>query len=99
MPVPRGKVMGGTSAINGQMFIRGAPEDFATWAAWGNTERSYERVLPPFKKRENNADFRDSWHGTEGPIPLSPFPPETGPPMQEALALAVGAASVPAYLS
>jgi choline dehydrogenase len=49
MPVSRGKVTGGTSAINGQTFIRGAPEDFATWAAWGNTEWSCERVLPYFK--------------------------------------------------
>jgi choline dehydrogenase len=57
MPVPRGKVTGGTSAINGQTFIRGAPEDFATWAAWGNTEWSYERVLPYFKKLENDADL------------------------------------------
>ena len=40
----------GTSAINGQTFIRGAPEDFATWAAWGNTEWSYERVLPYLNK-------------------------------------------------
>ena len=37
MPVPRGKVLGGSSAINGQTFIRGAPEDFDTWASWGTT--------------------------------------------------------------
>ena len=80
MPVPRGKVTGGTSAINGQTFIRGAPEDFATWAAWGNTEWSYERVLPYFKKLENDADFRDAFHGTDGPIPVRRFPRASWPP-------------------
>ncbi len=45
MPMPRGKVTGGTRAINGQMFIRGAPEDFETWASWGNIEWSYQQVL------------------------------------------------------
>ena len=40
MPVPRGKVLGGSSAINGQTFIRGAPEDFDTWASLGNDEWS-----------------------------------------------------------
>ena len=64
MPVPRGKTVGGTSAINGQTFIRGAPEDFDTWAAWGNTEWSYRQVLPYFRKLENDADFRDDFHGT-----------------------------------
>ena len=44
MPVPRGKVLGGSSAINGQTFIRGAPEDFDTWASLGNDEWSYLKV-------------------------------------------------------
>jgi choline dehydrogenase-like flavoprotein len=50
----------GTSACNGQTFRRGAPEDFATWAAWGNMEWSYKRVLPYVKQLENDADFRDA---------------------------------------
>ena len=97
MPVPRGKVTGGTSAINGQTFIRGAPEDFATWAAWGNTEWSYERVLPYFKKLENDADFHDAFHGTGGPIPVRRFARETWPPMQEAFYRACVAADFPEY--
>ena len=70
MPVPRGKVLGGSSAINGQTFIRGAPEDFDTWASWGNDEWSYVKVLPYFRRIENDADFRDDFHGTDGPIPV-----------------------------
>ena len=97
MPVPRGKVTGGTSAINGQTFIRGAPEDFATWAAWGNTEWSYERVLPSFKKLENDADFRDALHGTDGPIPVRRFPRASWPPLQEAFYRACVAADFPEY--
>lgn len=84
MPVPRGKATGGTSAINGQTFIRGAPEDFETWAAWGNTEWSYQHVLPYFKKLENDADFHDEFHGSDGPVPVRRFPRATWPPMQEA---------------
>ena len=66
MPVPRGKVLGGSSAINGQTFIRGAPEDFDTWAAMGNDEWSYVKVLPYFRRIENDEDFRDDFHGTDG---------------------------------
>jgi choline dehydrogenase len=97
MPVPRGKVTGGTSAINGQTFIRGAPEDVATWAAWGNTEWSYERVLPYFKKLENDADFCDAFHGTDGPIPVRRFPRASWPPMQEAFYRTCVAADFPEY--
>ena len=44
--VPRGRVVGGTSAINGQVFLRGVPEDYDRWASWGNDEWSYVNVLP-----------------------------------------------------
>ena len=97
MPVPRGKATGGTSAINGQTFIRGAPEDFETWASWGNTEWSYQHVLPYFKKLENDADFHDAFHGTDGPVPVRRFPRETWPPMQEAFYRACVAADFPEY--
>lgn len=97
MPVPRGKATGGTSAINGQTFIRGAPEDFETWASWGNTAWSYQDVLPYFKKLENDADFRDAFHGTDGPVPVRRFPRETWPPMQEAFYRACVAADFPEY--
>ncbi|MCH7606780.1 MAG: mycofactocin system GMC family oxidoreductase MftG [Chloroflexi bacterium] len=97
MPVPRGKVMGGSSAINGQTFIRGAPEDFDTWAEWGNDEWSYLKVLPYFRKMESDEDFRDDFHGTEGPIPVRRHRRETWPPAQEAFYQACVAAGYPEY--
>ena len=52
MLVPRGKVTGGSSAINSSAFYRGVPEDFDAWAAMGNNEWNYEKVLPFFRKLE-----------------------------------------------
>ena len=52
--VPRGKVVGGTSAINGQVFLRGVPEDYDRWASWGNGEWRYIDVLPYFRKLETD---------------------------------------------
>ncbi len=97
MPVPRGKVMGGSSAINGQTFIRGAPEDFDSWAEWGNDEWSYIKVLPYFRKMETDQDFRGDFHGTEGPIPVRRHPRETWPPLQEAFYQACVALGFPEY--
>ena len=68
MMVPRGKVTGGSSAINGQVFLRGMPEDYDAWASLGNDRWSYEKVLPFFRKLETDMDFSDDFHGTEGPI-------------------------------
>jgi len=97
MPVPRGKVVGGSSAINGQTFIRGAPEDFDTWAAWGNDEWSYLKVLPYFRKLETDEDVHDDFHGTTGPVLVRRFPRQTWPPMQEAFYRACVAAGFPEY--
>jgi len=97
MPVPRGKVMGGSSSINGQTFIRGAPEDFDTWAEWGNDEWSYLNVLPYFRKMETDQDFKDDFHGTEGPIPVRRHPRETWPPLQEAFYQACVTYGFPEY--
>lgn len=69
-PNPRGRVVGGSSALNGTIFTRGLPEDFDGWASQGNPEWSYERVLPYFKKLEADQDFNDPYHGAEGPIPV-----------------------------
>ncbi len=46
MPVPRGRVVGGSSAVNAQIFLRGIPEDFAAWVDMGNDQWSFDRVLP-----------------------------------------------------
>ena len=95
MPVPRGKVLGGSSAINGQTFIRGAPEDFDTWASLGNDEWSYVKVLPYFRRIENDEDFRDDFHGTDGPIPVRRHKREDWPPLQEAFYQACVSAGYP----
>ena len=50
MPVPRGKITGGSSAINSSAFYRGVPEDFALWASYGNDQWDFEQVLPYFRK-------------------------------------------------
>jgi choline dehydrogenase len=68
MPVPRGRVTGGSSAINSSAFYRGVPEDFDAWAAMGNDQWSFEKVLPYFRKMETDVDFHDDYHGTDGPI-------------------------------
>lgn len=68
--VARGKVTGGSSAINHQIVLRGAPEDFDGWAASGNEEWDYQKTLPYFRRLENDADIRDDFHGTDGPIPV-----------------------------
>ncbi len=65
---PRGKVMGGSSSINAQVYIRGARWDYDHWAALGNDGWSYSEVLPYFKKAENNETIRDEYHGQGGPL-------------------------------
>ena len=55
IPVPRGKLLGGSSAINGMAFVRGQAQDFDTWAQMGNRGWSYEEVLPFFKRMESYA--------------------------------------------
>ena len=95
MPVPRGKALGGSSAINGQTFIRGAPEDYDTWAAWGNDGWAYLECLPYFRKLENDADFHDDFHGADGPVPVRHHRRETWPPSQEAFFQAATAAGYP----
>ena len=70
-PLPRGKVVGGSSAINGQVFFRGIPEDYDEWAQQGNDEWGFLKVLPYFRKSERDLDYGgDDFHGSEGPIPV-----------------------------
>ena len=69
--VARGKVFGGTSAINHQIFLRGLPGDFDHWADLGNDEWSYIKVLPYFRKLETDLDIAGDFHGTTGPISVT----------------------------
>jgi choline dehydrogenase len=68
-----GSVTGGSSAINGQVFLRGTPEDYDGWAAAGNPLWSFEQVLPFFRRTETDLDFDDEYHGRTGPIPVRRF--------------------------
>lgn len=66
---PRGKVLGGSSAINGMVYMRGHPSDYDEWAAAGNTGWSFAEVLPYFRRSENNESFPASdYHGAGGEL-------------------------------
>ncbi len=85
MPVPRGKLVGGSSAVNAQVFLRGAPEDFAAWAALGNDQWSFEQALPYYCKLENDRDFGAAdYHGADGPIGVRRYPEKEWGPDQQA---------------
>ncbi len=75
IPVPRGKVLGGSGSINGMVYFRGHPTDFDDWADQGATGWSYAEVLPYFTRTENNEDFPASvFHGRGGPINVKLVP-------------------------
>ena len=94
MDVPRGKVVGGSSAINGPVFRRGVPEDYDAWAAAGNEAWAFAKVLPYFRKLETDLDFRNDHHGSEGPIPVCRANPKPWMPLQDAFYQACKALSV-----
>ncbi len=68
---PRGKVLGGSSSINGMVYIRGQAEDFDHWRQLGNSGWSFEDVLPYFRRSEHQTRGADSFHGTGGPLCVS----------------------------
>jgi choline dehydrogenase-like flavoprotein len=65
---PRGKTLGGSSAINAMVYVRGHRADYDHWAALGNTGWGYDDVLPYFTRAECNEDFGGPWHGRSGPL-------------------------------
>ena len=71
--VPRGRVVGGSSAVNAQIFLRGVPEDYDTWASWGNDRWSFEELMPYFRMIETDTDFSGDFHGSDGPIIVRRF--------------------------
>lgn len=68
---PRGKTLGGSSSINGLIYIRGQREDYDHWAALGNEGWAYEDVLPYFIRSEGNARGGSAFHGGDGPLKVS----------------------------
>ena len=68
---PRGRVVGGSSSINGLIYIRGQHEDFDGWQSLGAEGWSYEDVLPNFKRLESFERGDDRYHGRDGDLPVS----------------------------
>jgi len=79
---PRGRVVGGSSAVNTCIALRGQPYDYDEWAAMGLPEWTFERCLPAFKRLEDDRDFDNEWHGRGGPIPVRRHRPEECGPWQ-----------------
>ena len=96
--VARGRVIGGGSAINGAAFMRGSPEDFDEWAALGNDQWSFINVLPYWRKMETDLDYRDDFHGSDGPVPVRRPKREEFLPFQEAFYQACLDAGYPEHL-
>jgi choline dehydrogenase len=71
VPWPRGKVLGGSSAINGLLYVRGQHQDFNVWRQLGNVGWSFEDVLPYFKRSEDQERGADEYHGAGGPLGVS----------------------------
>ena len=69
--VAQGKVIGGGGSINGQVFLRGLPEDFELWVDRGAQEWTYLDVLPYYRKMETDLDIQDDFHGSDGPLPIT----------------------------
>lgn len=84
-PLPRGKVVGGSGAINGCLFWRGYPADYDEWAAAGNDEWAFDKVLPFFRRLEADLDFGGSEiHGATGPTPVKRAPQTDLAPVSQA---------------
>ncbi len=92
---PRGRVVGGSSAVNTCIALRGHPYDYDEWAERGLPEWSFKRCLPAFKRLEHDLDFDDDWHGQDGPIPLRRHPPDELVRWQSAFVEACVAAGYP----
>jgi choline dehydrogenase len=89
IPVPRGKLLGGSSSINGMVFVRGQSQDYDTWAQLGNRGWSYREVLPIFRDMESyQGQADDEYRGRDGPLKVSESI-ETGP-LYDALIKAAG---------
>lgn len=73
-PYPRGRVVGGSSAVNTCIALRGQPEDYDEWSSFV-PEWSWQSCLPAFRRLERDLDFQDEYHGRSGPLPLRRHPP------------------------
>jgi choline dehydrogenase len=94
-PMPSGKVVGGSSAVNTAIALRGTPEDYDDWASMGNDEWSWEKVLPYFRRLETDLDYDDDYHGRNGPIPVRRYREHELAPVQLAFVRAMRAMGYP----
>jgi len=85
IPLPRGKLTGGSSAVNTCIAFRPDPLDFQDWVARGNDLWSWERVLPYFNRLEDDRDFSGEYHGRGGPIPIRRYTRNELVPLQRAM--------------
>ena len=90
---PRGKVLGGSSSINGLVYIRGQHADYDRWRQLGNVGWGYDDVLPYFKKAENQQRGADEYHGNGGPLAVSN--PRQPDPLCEAFIAAAEQTGIP----
>jgi len=93
VPWPRGRVLGGTSAVNGLLYVRGQAQDFDMWRQLGNAGWSYQDVLPYFKRAEDQERGADEYHGAGGPLGVSDVHMDN--PLCEAYIAACVAAGIP----
>jgi len=90
---PRGKVLGGSSSINGLLYVRGQHEDYDRWRQLGNTGWGFDDVLPYFKAAEDQQRGGDEFHGVGGPLPVSDT--RHPDPLSDAFIEAAAEASIP----
>jgi choline dehydrogenase len=83
LPVPAGRVVGGSSAVNGTNALRPHPSDFDHWVGLGNDQWSWEAVLPYFRRAEDDPPG-GAWHGEGGPVPIRRFAGEQLRPVMRA---------------
>ena len=95
MPVPHQQGRRGLSAINGQVFLRGVPEDYDNGPPWATADGPSAGSTPTFKA-ETDTDIRDDFHGSDGPIPVRRHKRDTWLPAQAAFYQACLAADFPA---
>jgi len=71
LPWPRGKVLGGSSSLNGLLYVRGQAQDYDGWRQSGNTGWGWDDVLPYFRRSEKQERGEDAYHGADGPLSVS----------------------------
>ena len=86
IPYPQGKIVGGSTAINGMWALRGVPADYDEWHALGATGWDWNGVVPFFRKLETDCDFSGALHGDSGPVDVMRQPRREWAPLDRALA-------------